>query len=67
MTRAVPLAGLLLAASLLVACSEADREAMFSTQRAPLVGRCDPQAGYPPPAERPGCEARQYGKGGYSK
>ena len=41
------------------ACTEADREPMFSTQRAPLVGRCDPQPGYPPPAVRPGCEYTQ--------
>ena len=67
MNRAVPLAGLILAASVLAACTEADREAMFSSQRAPLVGRCDPQPGYPPPSERPGCEAMQGGKAGRGK
>jgi hypothetical protein len=36
-------------------CTEADRAPMFSTARAPLVGRCDPQPGYPPPEQRPGC------------
>ncbi|MEJ0069238.1 MAG: hypothetical protein WDO24_11505 [Pseudomonadota bacterium] len=45
-----------------MACTEADRDAMFSSDRAPLVGRCDPQPGYPPPSERPGCEYIQ-GKG----
>ncbi len=52
----------MLTSSLLVACTEADRDAMFSSDRAPLVGRCDPQPGYPPPSERPGCEYIQ-GKG----
>ena len=68
MKNAKLLAGLLmLAASALAACTDADREAMFSGQRAPLVGRCDPQAGYPPPSQRPGCDTAQYGKNGYSK
>ena len=49
----------LLGSGLLTACTEADRDAMFSTDKPPLVGRCDPQAGYPPPSQRPGCEAAQ--------
>lgn len=67
MRRAVLLIGLLLGSSVLWSCTEADREAMFSTERAPLVGRCDPQAGYPPPSQRPGCEYRQGGPGGTIK
>jgi hypothetical protein len=51
----------------LEACTDADREAMFSTDRAPLAGRCDPQPGYPPPLERPGCEYLQVGKSGRTK
>jgi hypothetical protein len=50
---------------LLAACTEADRETMFSSDRAPLVGRCDPQPGYPPPQERPGCEYVQGGRTGH--
>jgi hypothetical protein len=60
--KSVLLIVLLLAPSALTSCTEADREAMFSSDRAPLVGKCDPQPGYPPPAERPGCEYVQ-GKG----
>ena len=41
------------------ACSPADREKMLSTDRAPLVGRCDPQPGYPDPSVRKGCETQQ--------
>ncbi len=52
----------MLTSIVLVSCTEADRAAMFSTDRAPLVGKCDPQPGYPPPSERPGCEYYQ-GKG----
>ena len=51
----------LLASGTLNACTEADRDAMFSTNRAPLVGKCDPQPGYPPPSMRPGCENTQGG------
>jgi hypothetical protein len=57
----------LLAPGGLASCTAGDREAMFSSDRAPLVGRCDPQPGYPPPSERPGCEYRQYGGGGRGK
>jgi len=57
----------LLAAGPLAACTEADREDMFSSHRAPLVGRCDPQPGYPPPYQRPGCEYMQGGPGGTMK
>ena len=68
MKNACLLAGLLLmSAGALVACTEADRQAMFSGQRAPLLGRCDPQVGYPPPSQRPGCETAQYGRNGYAK
>jgi hypothetical protein len=49
----------MLTSSVLAACTEADRDAIFSTRRAPQVGSCDPQPGYPPPSERPGCEAAQ--------
>lgn len=42
---------------LCVACTEADREPIFSTRRAPLGHPCDPQPGHPPPHLRPGCEA----------
>jgi len=52
-----------LGSCLLGACTEADREAMFSTEKAPLVGRCDPQPGYPPPEQRPGCEYMQSSQG----
>jgi hypothetical protein len=63
MKPALALAALLLLCGPLVAsCTEADREAMFSTDRPPQVGRCDPQPGYPPPSERPGCEAAQGGR-----
>jgi hypothetical protein len=55
MLRAVVFTTLMLCA----ACTEADREPMFSTQRPPQVGRCDPQPGYPPPEQRPGCESAQ--------
>ena len=55
----------LLASPLLGACTQADRDAMFSTDRAPLVGRCDPQPGYPPPIQRPGCEYVQTTRGGH--
>jgi hypothetical protein len=41
---------------LCAACTEADREAMFSAKRAPLIAKCDEQPGYPPPHQRPGCE-----------
>ena len=50
---------LLLGSGVLSACTEADRDAMFSSDRAPLVGKCDPQPGYPPPSQRPGCESAQ--------
>jgi len=43
----------------LTACTEADRESMFSARKPPVVGRCDPQPGYPPPEQRPGCEYNQ--------
>jgi hypothetical protein len=59
MKGALVLAALLLCGLVAASCSEADREAMFSSDRAPLVGRCDPQPGYPPPSERPGCETMQ--------
>ena len=55
MLRAVVFTTLMLCA----ACTEADRAPMFSTGRPPQVGRCDPQPGYPPPEQRPGCEAAQ--------
>jgi hypothetical protein len=55
MSKAVVFTILMLCA----ACTEADRERMFSTERAPLIGRCDAQPGYPPPEQRPGCEAQQ--------
>ena len=42
----------------LAACTAADRENMFSSERAPLVGRCDAQPGYPDPSVRKGCENR---------
>lgn len=42
--------------ALCAACTEADRERMFSTKRAPLMRPCDVQPGYPPPDQRPGCE-----------
>jgi hypothetical protein len=58
MRHVVLLVGVLLTTSALEACTPADREAMFSTDRAPLVGRCDEQPGYPDPRERPGCEYR---------
>jgi hypothetical protein len=51
----------LLGSGLLTACTEADRDAMFSTDKPPLVGKCDPQPGYPPPSQRPGCENVQGG------
>jgi hypothetical protein len=60
MKPALMLAALLLSGQMLASCTEADRDAMFSTQRAPLVGQCDPQPGYPPPIQRPGCEYLQY-------
>ncbi len=62
MKPALALAALLLCGLLATSCTEADREAMFSSDRAPLVGKCDPQAGYPPPSERPGCEYMQGGR-----
>jgi hypothetical protein len=66
--KLVLICGLLgLGSTLLGACTEADREAMFSTDRAPLVGKCDPQPGYPPPIQRPGCEYAQYGNGGHNR
>ncbi|HUA52797.1 MAG TPA: hypothetical protein VMB81_11570 [Candidatus Sulfotelmatobacter sp.] len=67
MKRVVLLIGLVLVPGVLWSCSEADRDAMFSTQRAPLVGACDPQPGYPPPSQRPGCEYIQGGPGGRMK
>ena len=48
---------------LCAACTEEDRARMFSSERAPLVGRCDPQPGYPPPSQRPGCEYVQQPRG----
>jgi len=62
MKGALVLAALLLCGLVAASCTEADREAMFSTDRAPLVGQCDPQPGYPPPSERPGCEYMQGGR-----
>ncbi|MBI3517433.1 MAG: hypothetical protein HY060_25660 [Proteobacteria bacterium] len=56
--------GTLLAAGGLAACTAADREAMFSTDRAPLIGRCDRQPGYPDPSVRPGCENAKVGRAG---
>jgi hypothetical protein len=46
-------ASLLLGAA---ACTQADREAMFSARQAPLIRKCDEQPGYPPVHMRPGCE-----------
>lgn len=42
-----------------VGCTPEDRAPFFSTARPPMVGRCDPQPGYPPPEQRPGCENAQ--------
>ncbi len=64
MRNVVLIAGALLVAGGLACCTEGDREKMFSTERAPLIGRCDPQPGYPPPSERPGCEYKQGGRAG---
>jgi len=63
MKSALLLAVILLGAGL-AACTEGDRDAMFSTARPPQVGRCDPQPGYPPPSERAGCEYMQGGRSG---
>lgn len=41
---------------LCAACTQADREAMFSARQAPLIRKCDEQPGYPPVHTRPGCE-----------
>jgi hypothetical protein len=49
---------------LCAACTEADREPIFSTRRAPLVGVCDPQVGYPPPEQRKGCTGVGINTGG---
>lgn len=62
MKPALALAILVLSGLVMASCTEADREAMFSSDRAPLVGKCDPQPGYPPPNERPGCEYMQGGR-----
>ena len=59
MTHRASIALALLAAGFLASCTAADREAMFSTDRAPQVGRCDPQPGYPDPSVRKGCESQQ--------
>ncbi len=67
MKPALLLAALLGSGLVAASCTEADREAMFSTQRAPLVGKCDPQPGYPPPSERPGCEYVQGGRSARSQ
>ena len=67
MRHVVLLAGVLLALGGLEACTAADRDAMFSAERAPLAGPCDPQPGYPPPSERPGCQYRQGGGSGRVK
>jgi len=67
MKSALLLAALLGSGLVAASCTEADREAMFSSNRAPLVGKCDPQPGYPPPSERPGCEYVQGGRSGRSQ
>jgi hypothetical protein len=64
MKPALLLAAVLATGLVATSCSEADRAAMFSTDRAPLVGKCDPQPGYPPPYQRPGCEYVQGGPKG---
>jgi hypothetical protein len=70
--RSIMRAVLLLAVTVLVSspiagCTEGDRAAMFSTARPPKVGRCDPQPGYPPPDQIPGCEAAQGTSGGSNR
>ena len=49
---------------LCAACTEDDRARMLSSQRAPLVGRCDEQPGYPPVSQRRGCEGVGINTGG---
>jgi hypothetical protein len=46
----------LLALGLIASCTEGDRAKIFSAEKPPMVGRCDPQPGYPDPSQRPGCE-----------
>lgn len=52
-------------ASLLLcgACTEADRDAMFTTKKT-LIRKCDEQPGFPPVNQRPGCEYEGINTGG---